>query len=190
MSVCMEIVVHKTIAFPHTSECLRSGQSLRVVSYGDSISEVGRTPNWHGGATCAAGNWARLFCDQLAAVYPRSTIEFIPFGIGGQNSYEGLGRLDTLAPLKPDLVIVAFGANDCGWHHLTAEQTHLALKNLVDGVRIRYGADVALAGTGGDNPLKPDMAHGQGAGSHLTQLPTLCFTLSAAEPWNLDQPLP
>ncbi len=144
---------------PRTSENLRNGEKLRVVSFGDSISEVGRTTTYFGGASCAGNNWASVVRDLLAAGYPGSEIEIIHQGIGGQNSYEGLGRLDSLEPLNADLVIVAFGANDCGWHHLEPWQTRVALKSIVDGIIIRYGGDVAVACTGGDNPLKSSFEH-------------------------------
>jgi lysophospholipase L1-like esterase len=81
------------------------------------------------------------------------------FAIGGQNSYERLGRLDGLEAFKPDLVVVAFGANDCCHHFLIPEETRLALSTLATEVHKRYGADVVLAGSGGDNPLQPSFRH-------------------------------
>lgn len=144
---------------PRVSEKLRKGEKVRVVSFGDSISEVGRTPTYFGGASCPQHNWASVTRDLMANAYPKSEIEIIYCGIGGQNSYEGLGRLDVLAALNADLVIVAFGANDCGWHHLEPWQTEVALKSIAEGIRVRYGADVAMACTGGDNPLMSKMDH-------------------------------
>ncbi len=144
---------------PRVSEKLRNGEKLRLVSFGDSISEVGRTPTYFGGASCAGKNWASVLRDLFADAYTNSEIEIIYCGIGGQNSYEGLGRLDVLAPLNADLVIVAFGANDCGWHHLEPWQTKVALSSITEGIRARYNADVALASTGGDSPLNSKMDH-------------------------------
>jgi lysophospholipase L1-like esterase len=144
---------------PRTSEKLRKGEKIRIVSFGDSISEVGRTPNYFGGASCPEKNWASVVRDLLANAYPNSEIEIIYCGIGGQNSYEGLGRRDVLEPLNADLVIVAFGANDCGWHHLEPWQTTIALQSISEGIRVCFGADVAIACTGGDNPLKSSFEH-------------------------------
>ena len=134
-------------------------QPVRVVLYGDSISEVGRSPAWNGGATAPDRNWGAQLARRLAQAWPDTAFTVAHFGIGGQNSYEGLGRLDGLGPFKPDLVLVAFGANDCGFHYLLPEETLLALSGLASEVRIRYGADVLLVGTGGDNPLKPSFRH-------------------------------
>ena len=100
-----------------------------------------------------------MLVKRLGEAYPGSTFTFHPFGIGGQNSYEGLGRIDALEPLKPDLVMVAFGANDCCHHYLMPEETQLALTTLATEIRKRFGADVVLVGTGGDNPLKPFFRH-------------------------------
>jgi lysophospholipase L1-like esterase len=63
--------------------------------------------------------------------------------------------MDCLEALKPDLVLVAFGANDCCHHYLIPEETKLAQVTLAGDIKKRFGADVVLVGSGGDNPLKP-----------------------------------
>lgn len=139
---------------------IAAGQSVKIVAYGDSISESGLSPGWFGGATSAELNWVHQLARLLAAAYPRVEFSADNFGIGGQNSYEGLGRLDWLTPYTPDLVLVAFGANDCGYHYLPPAATALALGSLVDGIKSRFPqADVALLGTGGENPLLPSWEH-------------------------------
>jgi lysophospholipase L1-like esterase len=142
-----------------TQHLLAESRPVRVVLYGDSISEVGRTPSWHGGATAPALNWGACLGQLLTARYPGSAFPVAHFAIGGQNSYEGLGRLDGLAAFSPDLVLVAFGANDCGYHFLLPEETQLALTTLVQGIRARVDADCVLVGTGGDNPRHPGFRH-------------------------------
>jgi lysophospholipase L1-like esterase len=67
--------------------------------------------------------------------------------------------LDFLEPFRPDLVLVAFGANDWCHHFLQPEETKLALATLATEITRRFGADVVLVGTGGDNPLKPFFRH-------------------------------
>ena len=145
------------MALARTRQLLAANKPVRVVIYGDSISEV--KTGWAGGAKTAADNWGAVLGKQLGAAYPTSPITVQQFGIGGQNSYEGLGRLDTLAAAQPDLVLVAFGANDCCYHYLLPEETQLALTTLATEIRKRFGADVILVGTGGDNPLKPFFKH-------------------------------
>lgn len=144
---------------PRTAKLLADKKPVRLVLYGDSISEVGRSPSWHGGASAPEHNWGSVLGTLLTRAYPGTTLVVQHFGIGGQNSYEGLGRLDALAAFKPDLVVVAFGANDCCYHYLLPEETQLALTSLAKGIRERYGADVVLAGTAGDNPQAPLFRH-------------------------------
>ncbi len=147
------------LMLPRTAQRLKDHQALRVVCYGDSISEVGRSPQWHGGATTPAANWGQQLGVLLHAAYPGSEITVLNFGIGGQNAYEGLGRLDALGPLKPDLVLLEFGANDCCYHFLQPAETRLALATLAQWTKERYGADVMIVGCGGDNPLDPFFVH-------------------------------
>ena len=130
-----------------------------MVFYGDSISEVGRTPNWFGGATAAERNWGQQLCALLGAAFPACRFVGEHFGIGGQNTYEGLGRLDGLAPLAPELVFVAFGANDCGFHTLAPDETRLALTHLLDGIAARTQADAVVLSSACFNPQSPLYPH-------------------------------
>jgi len=147
----------KPAMLPRTQKLIAEKKPVRLVLYGDSISEV--KPGWNGGAKTPETNWGAVLVKRLGEAYPGSTFTAHHFAIGGQNSYEGLGRLDNLAEFKPDLVLVAFGANDCCHHFLIPEETKLALATLAIEIRKRFGADVAIVGTGGDNPLKPFFRH-------------------------------
>jgi lysophospholipase L1-like esterase len=142
---------------PRTQELIATKQPVRVVIYGDSISELKK--GWSGAATTPEANWGAVLVKRLSEAYPGSSFSGQHFAIGGQNSYEGLGRIDGLEPFKPDLVLVAFGANDCCFHYLLPEETQLALSTLATEIRKRFGADVVLVSTGGDNPLKPFFKH-------------------------------
>lgn len=140
-----------------TRQLIAEKKPVRVVLYGDSISEVKK--GWNGGAKTPEQNWGAVLVKKLQETYPGSAFSVHHFAIGGQNSYEGLGRLDGLEAFKPDLVLVAFGANDCGHHFLIPEETKLALTTLATEINKRFGVDVILVGTGGDNPLKPFFRH-------------------------------
>ena len=142
---------------PRTQRLIDDHKPVCVVIYGDSISEVKK--DWSGGASTPESNWGGVLVKQLNEAYPHSTFTAQHFAISGQNSYEGLGRLNDLEAFKPDLVLVAFGANDCGFHYLIPEETKAALTTLATEIRARYGADVVLVGTGGDNPLKSSFKH-------------------------------
>jgi alpha-galactosidase len=142
---------------PRLRRLLANGLPVRVVCYGDSISEV--KPGWNGGASAPERNWGALFAARLAAAWPGSTVSVHHFAIGGQNSYEGLGRQHQLPELRPDLVLLAFGASDCSQHWLEPDETRLALTILANEVTVRTGADVVLVGSGGDGHLQPHFRH-------------------------------
>jgi len=142
---------------PRTQQLIAAKKPVRVVLYGDSISEV--KPGWNGGAKTPEANWGAVLVKRLGEAYTGSEFTVHHFSIGGQNSYEGLGRIDWLEPFKPDLVLVAFGANDCSHHFLIPEETQLALTTLATEIRKRYDADVVLVSTGGDKPPKPFFRH-------------------------------
>ena len=146
-------------ALPRTRARIAEGAQVNVVLYGDSISEVGRSPRWHGGASSSEANWGSQLVGRLAAAHPGARFKAEHFAIGGQNTYEGLGRLDGLQSLAPDLVLVAFGANDCCHHFLEPAETELALVSLAKEIRTRFDADVIVVGTGGDNPREPFFRH-------------------------------
>lgn len=146
-----------TTILARTQQLIAEKKPIRVVIYGDSISEVKK--GWNGGAKTPESNWGAVLVKRLGEAYPDSTFTVQHFAIGGQNSYEGLGRLDGLEAFKPDLVMVAFGANDCCHHYLIPEETKLAQVTLATQIKNRFGADAVLVGSGGDNPLKPFFKH-------------------------------
>lgn len=143
--------------FTRTLQLLAENKPIHVIAYGDSISEV--KPGWNGGAKSAERNWAAVLVKRLGEKYPGSAFTLHHLAVGGQNTYEGLGRLDGLPPHTPDLVLVAFGANDCCHHFLEPAETKLALASLCTEIRRRYAADVVVIGTGGDNPKQPFFRH-------------------------------
>jgi lysophospholipase L1-like esterase len=145
------------MSLPRTRRLVAERKPVRVVLYGDSISEV--KPGWSGGASAPSNNWGAVLVKRLGETYPGSAFSIHHFSIGGQNTYEGLGRLDYLEPMKPDLVLVAFGANDCGYHFVEPEETKLALATLVAEIPRRFEADVVVVGTGGDDPRQPFFRH-------------------------------
>lgn len=151
--------VEPATPLPRTRARIAAGGEVTVVLYGDSISEVGRSPRWHGGASSSEANWGGQLVRLLAGAHPGARFKAVHFAIGGQNTYEGLGRLDGLEPLAPDLVLVAFGANDCCHHFLEPAETELALESLATEIGKRFGADVIVIGTGGDNPREPFFRH-------------------------------
>lgn len=144
---------------PRSKQRLKAGETLSMVAYGDSICEVGRTPGYFGGATSAEENWACQLQDLLAESLPQQDIKVKSFGVGGQNSYEGLGRLDSLPAFNADLVMYEFGANDCAFHPLPPAASYLAMKSLAEGARLRYDMDVLIIIPGLFNPTQSSPEH-------------------------------
>lgn len=147
----------RAAGLPRMQRLIAEKKPVRIVAYGDSISEV--KPGWNGGAKSPAANWAAVLVNRLGDQHPGSDFTLRHFAIGGHNTYEGLGRLDGLEAHAPDLVLVAFGANDCCHHFLEPDETKQALVALVTDIRTRFAADVVVVGTGGDNPRKPFFRH-------------------------------
>ena len=141
----------------HTRQLIAAHKPVRVVLYGDSISEV--KEGWSGGASAPDNNWGAVLVQKLNEAHPDSEFSIRHFAIGGQNTYEGLGRLRYLKKHQPDLVLVAFGANDCNHHEISPEATKRALTELIGETEERFGADVVVVSTGGDNPQKPFFQH-------------------------------
>jgi len=140
---------------------LAAGKPLTVVCFGDSITEIGTAARWNidwaGGASKPEKNWGAVVVDGLRKAYPKSTITLISQGIGGESSAEGVKRLEALAAAKPDLVLVEFGSNDCGYHELPPEKSAAAMTTILQRIEGVLKADAVVVGIGGDNPLKASM---------------------------------
>lgn len=132
---------------------------LRIVLWGDSISEVGRSERWHGGASSPQRNWGALVASGIVDAFGGDVrVEPVFAGIGGQNAYEGLGRIDQLFALSPDLLLIAFGTNDCCHHRLLPEQTARAIDEMVERIQAA-DADAVLLGTGGGSADDASFEH-------------------------------
>ena len=105
-----EIPVSAEEQLPKTFEKLRRAESLRLVLFGDSISE---------GANCSGKTgvppflpvWGQLIAGELERIYG-SPITFINESVGGTTSRWGADHAYFVAEKKPDLVLLAFGMND------------------------------------------------------------------------------
>jgi lysophospholipase L1-like esterase len=113
-----------------TKEKLRSGQPLKVVLFGDSISAGAsasrfRPPHVPG--------WGWLAMEGLHLKY-RSEITFLNPSLGGTSSWWGQQTAPFfVAPEKPDLCMIAFGMNDGG--HVPVEQYLANTKAIIESVR-------------------------------------------------------
>ena len=74
---------------------------LNVVAMGDSL--------------IAKSDWVQRLDNKLEAAYPAADYNTTASAISGEMSFEGLARYDsTVGPLRPTILIVAYGSNDVG----------------------------------------------------------------------------
>jgi len=95
-----------------TLKRLVEGRPLRVVVLGDSIS-AGVGTSGHASRAPYVPSWPDLFAHRLRNAFPQSKIKVYNLSLGGQTSAWGKQIAPECAvPLKPDLVLIAFGMND------------------------------------------------------------------------------
>jgi len=74
---------------------------LNVVAMGDSL--------------IAKSDWVQRLDGKLEAAYPAADYNTLPSAVSGELSFQGLARYDdTVGPLRPHILIVAYGTNDTG----------------------------------------------------------------------------
>ncbi|QJE98503.1 PVC-type heme-binding CxxCH protein [Luteolibacter luteus] len=99
--------------FPRIMEKLRSGEPLRILAWGDSVTAAGYLPQ--------AEKWQEQFVARLRAKFPQAKIELLSEAWGGRTTSAYLAEppgsahnyQEKVLALKPDLVISEF-VNDAG----------------------------------------------------------------------------
>jgi lysophospholipase L1-like esterase len=118
-----ETVLHKTM------EKLRKGQPIRLLAWGDSVTDAGYLPHPE------TERWQAQFVERLRKKYPRAQIELISEGWGGRTTASFLAEppgsphnfREKVLGAKPDLIVSEF-VNDAG---IPVEQTREIYKNLL-----------------------------------------------------------
>lgn len=96
---------------PKTMEKLKAKQKINLVLYGDSISE-GANASGIMGASPFLPIWGRLVTEQLQRHYG-GQVWFKNPSLGGMDAIWGANNVEErVCKEEPDLVIIAFGAND------------------------------------------------------------------------------
>jgi lysophospholipase L1-like esterase len=119
-------------SLPHTLGKLTAKQALTIALLGDSIS-----------TGCNASGWAKvapfqppyqdLLVRHLETVYG-AKVTLANVAVGGTGSAWGVETIGKVIEAKPDLVILAFGMNDCPGR-LAAADYQANLKAMMDAVR-------------------------------------------------------
>jgi lysophospholipase L1-like esterase len=124
-----------------TAGRLRAGARVKVIAFGDSITDGGE-------ASTVALQYSSRYVDDLRRRFPRAEITIENGSTGGDNTVQGLARLEEkVLSRRPDLVLVAFGMNDHnrpGGGGVAAADFKQNLKTIVARIREKTGADVIL----------------------------------------------
>jgi len=113
------------IELPKKSIKVSGKVKLNIVAMGDSL--------------IARSNWVSIFDELLEQRYPHADYNTVPSAKNGELSGQGLARFDsTVAPLKPDIIIIAYGSNDAGFSlsGFRANMESLILKSQNIGARV------------------------------------------------------
>ena len=107
---------------PRTMSKLRSGERLRVLAWGDSVTVGTYLPDWQ------HNRWQEQFVARLKERFPEANIELLTEAWGGRNTSSYLGEppgsehnyKEKVLATRPDLIVSEF-VNDAG---LTPEQVN------------------------------------------------------------------
>lgn len=113
---------------PKTMRKLRSGEPLRVLAWGDSVTDAGYLPNF------PHDRWQEQFVARLRARFPQAKIELVTEAWGGRNTASYLGEQpgsphnyrEKVLGAKPDLVVSEF-VNDAGLSPAQVEERYSKL---------------------------------------------------------------
>ena len=102
---------------PKTMQKLSAGQKVRILAWGDSVTDAGYLPN------PATERWQEQFAVRLRKKFPQAEIELLTEAWGGRNTdtyrNEPPGSpknyAEKVLALKPDLIVSEF-VNDAGMH--------------------------------------------------------------------------
>jgi hypothetical protein len=110
---------------PRTFAKLRSGAPVRILAWGDSVTDGGYVPD------PARNRWQEQFAGRLRAAYPKAQIELVTEAWGGRNTGSYLAEppgsphnyREKVLAAKPDLVVSEF-VNDAGLNPDQVEQVY------------------------------------------------------------------
>jgi lysophospholipase L1-like esterase len=110
---------------PRTMQKLRSGQPLRILAWGDSVTVGTFVPDWE------HQRWQDQFVTRLRARFPKAQIELITEAWGGRNTGSYLAEpsgsehnyAEKVLAQKPDLIVSEF-VNDAGLNEEQVEQQY------------------------------------------------------------------
>jgi hypothetical protein len=108
---------------PKTLTKLRAGGAVRILAWGDSVTECGYLP--------VADEWQQQFVARLRERFPSAQIELVTVGWGGRNTQSFLSQppgsphnfKEKILDAKPDLIVSEF-VNDANLDTATVEERY------------------------------------------------------------------
>ncbi len=129
-----------------TQSKLKSGQAIKIVAFGDSITAGGD-------ASKPELIFWRRWTDELQRKYPKSVITTVNGATGGDSTVQGLQRLQAkVLDEKPDLVLIGFGMNDHNVGSVSIPQFKQNLQEMVSRIRKDSAAEIILFSAFSPNP--------------------------------------
>ena len=121
-------------------------ENMRILFQGDSITDAGR-----GASPSGLGNgYAHIASSLMGALYPDRRLEFVNRGISGNRAKDlGARWQRDCIDLKPDLVSIMIGINDC-WRRYDsndptpAEKFESEYRAILERARNEIGAKVVM----------------------------------------------
>ncbi len=113
---------------PKTLKKLQSGEPLRILAWGDSVTVGMYVPDWQ------HNRWQEQFVTRLRQRFPRANIELMTEAWGGRNTSSYLGEppgsehnyREKVLDAKPDLIVSEF-VNDAGMSVTQTEERYAKL---------------------------------------------------------------
>ena len=110
---------------PRTLKKLQSGEKLRVLAWGDSVTECQYIPEWE------KNRWQAQFVTRLRERFPKANIELVTEAWGGRNTGSYLGERpgslhnyrEKVLDAKADLIVSEF-VNDAGLNPKQVEERY------------------------------------------------------------------
>lgn len=123
------------VRLPKTIARLRAGDALRVLAWGDSVTDGGYVPDPD------RNRWQAQFIRRLRAAFPAAKIELISEAWGGRNTGAYLAEppgsphnyAEKVLAAKPDLVVSEF-VNDAGLNPTQVEERYARLLGDFQGI--------------------------------------------------------
>jgi lysophospholipase L1-like esterase len=121
---------------PNTLSKLKAGKPVKIVLYGDSITQGGNASGFTG-ALPGMPAFGELFVEYLRSVYA-SSITVDNTAVGGKTSTWGVANVHARVTVKkPDLVVLAFGMND-GTGNLKPDRFLKNIRAMIQDVKIAH----------------------------------------------------